>query len=89
MKTWCIIDLSNLHDGDGHSPDPYSSDTAKLDLEHGPTIFYYRKPPAEKEIFRLQEKFPASEFHLFESVGKVVKSQVNPAAAHIEEPEEF
>jgi hypothetical protein len=86
MKTWCIIDLSNLHDGTGKEADP-CSDTAKLDLEHGPTIFYYKRKLSEDELFRLQEKHPSSEFHMFESVGKVEKSQVNESISFLMEPE--
>ena len=88
MKTWCIIDLSEVHDGRGNAPDPMA-DTVRLDKSHGPTMFYSKKPPSETELFRLQEKHPEGEFFLFEAVGKVVKSNANPKISFIEEPEKI
>jgi len=84
MKTWCIVDLSELHNGYGDLPDPTMNDTGRLDKKHCPTMFYYKRKPSEDELFRLQKKYPAGKFHLFEAVGKVVESQVNTKAAYIE-----
>ena len=78
MKSYCIINLQDIDDWTGFG---------RIDRKHAPTMFYFERADVERELFRLQKKYPEGEFYLFESVGKVVQSLVNPDAAHIEEPE--
>lgn len=78
MKSYCIINLPNIDDWTGFG---------LIDKKYAPKMFYFDRPAAKRELFRLQKKYPEGKFYLFESVGKVVNSLVNPGAAHIEEPE--
>lgn len=91
MKRWCIINLEDLSD-----PDPVDLSRAsirdicmleceRLSKRYGPTCFYTDKDLAADELFRLQHKYPDSEFCLFETVGKVVSSQTAPGACHLED----
>lgn len=78
MKSYCIINLKDIHDW---------SAFGRIKLKDAPTMFYFDREAVERELFRLQKKHPEGKFYLFESVGKVVNSLVNPDAAHIEDPE--
>lgn len=87
MKVWCIVNLVMLHDGHGNDPD-MTEDVAHLDKSYGPTMIYFNKKMAEKELLRLQEQNPGDYFVLFEAVGEVKRSAENIHNTSIEDPSE-
>lgn len=87
MKVWCIVNLVMLHDGHGNDPD-LSMDVARLDKNYGPTMIYFNRKMAEKELLRLQEQNPGDSFVLFEAVGQVKRSVENIHDTSIENPQE-
>jgi hypothetical protein len=78
MKRWCIINLQWL--GAGDEIGRPNGDC--LPERYRPSIFYNDRAVAEAELFRLKKKYPG-DFHLFESVGKIVPSPVAPGAFHL------
>ena len=82
MKRWCIINLSRIHDAE--ISDRFPLDCEKVEDRYRPKVFYQERDVAEAEIFRLTQKWGEG-FYLFESVGKVVRSIVNPKYFHLED----
>ena len=80
MKRWCIIDLEWLGAGDEIS----RPDGDFLPERYRPSLFYDERAVAEAELFRLKKKY-RGDFHLFESVGKIVRSPVTPGVFHLTE----
>ncbi len=81
MKLWCIINVASLRSAEIHDYAPVGQ---KVLDEGFPRCFYVDKDVAEKELIRLQQRYGAGEFLLFESVAKAVPSLV-VQAIHIDE----
>ena len=64
MKYWLIVNVSNLSGADG-KPGFFINQYSR------PTYLHENKELAEKELLRLQQKFPQYEFLLFEAVSKI------------------
>lgn len=74
MKRWCIINLTRIEPAIGGE---------LLEKKYGPTCFYTDENDAVEELFRLQKTHPTCDYFLFEAVGKITLSQINPLAMHL------
>ena len=78
---FCIINLETLRPAEVLDDVPLAY--GFLEEDRRPKCFYDDRGQAERELFRLVEKYPDGDFHLFGSLSSVTRSTVNPEASHI------